>query len=494
MTQSTVPGLFIEGNLSKPDLPQECGDIGKEQRLRIVVPSANTMMTMGQAFLRITGEGRPEEKRKSYRGFGVQTEGHIFLNAHGVKDDCKINSPEADSKMTLQSTGHVIIQSGADGVYLGAKTNALVGSGGNTLIGGRGGVVLMGGLGVGDPVCQASDGLEPPLPPNLNDTVMSLDRIGKFWGAIDAFVGAYGINLDKIDAQFGPEAETGGGGKWAASVFTSLPTWGSLSGILFNAAGLLDSDPFGGTVIHGNSGVVVGAVGSAAIYAGTGVGIASPLSVGLTAPYVAVGGMDIDVRASRNASITSLKTTSVLASETVQVASRAGEVSVLGRDVQIGQLADGIKNQKATETAFISATESVDVVGLKRAMLRSEDKLCLNAGDVLAFAKQGMSLRAEKKLHASAGEFQINIDNRSLTLGIGSPLPDAPVVPRNRRKAKKYERELEAYENKLQAAREKRDACIVVKKGRIEIQVKGSKLVADGSSWKINGGQIVVKS
>lgn len=134
-------------------VPDPC-DASPAQRLRIHVPNVKTTVSLGA---RADGGAKREVDTgaPNYDGFGVHTKGHVFVNASGGK---------ADSKMSLQANGQILVQSDADSLYL-------VSSGPNVLatpqvvnLAGGGGINLAAGFGtnVENPNCDGDAGPSAP--------------------------------------------------------------------------------------------------------------------------------------------------------------------------------------------------------------------------------------------------------------------------------------------------------------------------------------------
>lgn len=326
------------------EAPDQCSP-GDQQRLRIHVPKVSTTLSMGAkappGSIRDLDAGAP-----NYDGFGVFTLGHIHLSA---------SDTPSTSTIGLDAKGDITIQSEQERLFMGAKKQAVLASGGNNayVIGGTG-VVIAGGTEVPWADIVKPDGTTP-LPPAWKDNfTATADSINRAWSGIDAFVAlSTGIyNVGKLALG------------WSGSFWDKFSVAGLLAGnfggLAVSGLGALGGPTIGGTVIHGSGGLVMGSPHTASIYSLTGLTLASVLGTTMLSGAVGILGIgEVSVQSKQKVELTSMNEAAMSAFKKVHV--DAGINAVYGgRYIEVGEHP---KHRKwPTQRVDISAASGIELL------------------------------------------------------------------------------------------------------------------------------------
>lgn len=500
-----------------------------EQRLRIFVPRVKTVLAMGAPSNTGSSGGTRQEDtgEPTYGGFNVGTDGNIFMTAIGSS--------------TYQSKKHIGIHSygTADGdaegsIYVGANNKiGIAAKNKNITINGGGGVLIAGGQ-----VWPSGDRTEPlpeysvEVPAWLPSALGTTDMIGKFWSAADAACAAYGIAVNLFEDKIQAEKSK------ASAVFGWVGLGTSILNIVGNIAGIFDAEPFGGTTIHGNSGMIIGTGGTMGLYSLLGSGMASATSCQVLAPTVSVTGIVDATLTSKGGTGVFGKNVSVISENSTLLTSRQGHTAVGGESIEIGhRFQVGI--QKPSSGVSINAIYSIELgadtgcgavsVAGKEISVRAKETVNLTGSTLYAGASKYAFIKAKKvdvggadEVTIGAGEALVKLTKSEASIGFGVPanldskisefntqisaaegevkkwskvFDGAHKKPRNQSKIR-----MEAAKNK--AAAEKRAKAlkadltklkqkanaIKFKDGGIEIIFQGNKMKIDGS--KVESGPI----
>lgn len=249
--------------------------VGAKQRLRIRVPDVYTQLTLGESYRDQDAQGF------AYPGFGVETDGHVFINA---------KKSAAESMMRLQSMGDLTLQT-PENFAAGGQKKAVLASNAGTIVAGGGGVAIFGGAGLPWSDNQVCDGTGPTSPPWISNLATSASNYSTMWAGIDA---AIALTTTTVTAKDTAKAVKAGA---AGSLAAAAGAAGGLIGGLISAYGLaggLVGDPLpslGGTTVHGSTGLILGSGATAGLYSLLGTCIASPASVGVLSLNASVIGL-----------------------------------------------------------------------------------------------------------------------------------------------------------------------------------------------------------
>lgn len=442
----------------------ESGAVGVKQRLRIHVPVVYTQLTLGEAYRNQDAQGF------AYPGFGVETDGHIFLNARNVA---------ARSTVTIQAKDDVVVQSERGKLWAGASGDTNIASQSNSFLMGGGGVVIAGGAAVTWGGNQNADGTTPPRPSWMGGFAQAGSGINRVWAAADSLV-AVATGIRGVVA-----AKTGKPKGLNLGLATANLLMGNAGGAIVSGLGAANSDPIGGTVIHGTGGVIVGSTHTMGLYSATGTTIASGLGAGILAPSVGITGFnDVALESLRKAEVKSGGATDVIGHDELLLACRTGPTKLLGRNIEIGVQA-GVAPQWSTEKVRVESDHvivstggevtgghwySSDPMGVqvlsktwiytdsKRLVGRHEEQVHLAVKD-----KFGLSIHSDK---LSIG----NIDGRMKPVGDGAGIT------------------ITEPEIKL----EKKDSSVRVSDRGVLLRKGGTQLTVKRDGAKINGGTIKI--
>lgn len=500
-----------------------------EQRLRIFVPRVKTVLAMGAPSNTGSSGGTRQEDtgEPTYGGFNVGTDGNIFMTALGSS--------------TYQSQGHIGIHSygtaegdGVGSIFVGAnKKIGIAAKEKNITINGGGGVLIAGGQ-----VWPSAARTEPlpeysvEVPAWLPSAMSTTDMIGKFWSVADAACAAYGIAQTVFEDQIDAESSK------ASKVFGWISLGTSILNIIGNVAGIFDAEPFGGTTIHGNSGMIIGTGGTMGLYSVLGSGMASATSCQVLAPTVSVSGIVDATLTSKGGTGVYGKNVQLISRQGTLLTSRQGHTVIGGSAIEVGHR-NSVGKQVATDGVSIHGTYSVEIgadagagyiqLAAGGLDLRGKGEIHLTSSATMIGAKESMLIDSKKvsigavdDVTIGAGEAVVKLTKSEASIGFGVP-PDldskvseiekqigeveadvkkwskvfdgAHKKPRNQNKIR-----MEAAKNK--AAAEKRGKAlkadltklkqkanaIKFKDGGIEIIFQGNKMKIDGS--KVESGPI----
>lgn len=494
------------------------------QRLRIHVPNVRTTITAGRKANQ--GDIRPEDAGdKNYDGFGVHTDGHVFIDAVG-----------ADSKMTLQAKSDVTIQS-QGGLAIGGKGGILAGSQSGATLYGGGGVTIYGGqpaLWGAEP--PGSDGETQPEAPTWVDSLGTVGvTLGSVWAAIDA-AWAFRDGLWKaVNARLGKTRTA----PWSSLSTGKFATAGGVIGGVASGLGSVAwapglktwaghwSWPFGGTTIHGTAGLIMGSGATAALYSLLGTAIATPASLDLFGGYVGMAAAkDMNIRAAKGGLVVGAgKKVEVIATEEIEIASRTMQALIYGSSVKVGKHSSK-GTQDGTDAVTIDADQAIELnttswkVNAKRTYISSGTCFTAGASEILlssggptqfwSFGKTLMHSMNEVKVAVDA--WVMKIDKSSLTIGKANKAP--PPLPEY--KGKKPElrdadgsakwwkdalKEIGAEMDEIEKFNKKADqynaafadSChIEMKSSKMILNVGGHQFTGTSSDWKA-GSALVVK-
>lgn len=379
--------------LNPPPGPPTNTALGARQRLRIFVPTATTEMSLGDQ----------DSRYAQYGGFGLHTEGHSLMSAAGSA---------ANSCMTLQSSQNLVMQSTEGSLYLGAKGNTFLVSGSNTLIGGKGGLLVHGGggTGAGVPKLDSRSG-SAPSPADYGDAAASYGKVKTFWTAAGAALTGFRLGADAVKSKLHTDAETIGGRLGTPAALAAVT-----KGVGLTGAGLgLTQQPPGSTLIHGDSGAILGSPMFASVYGGVGaVTVASPVGVFVAAKAVEFCGRKMaKVTSKVSVAIDAKNKTEVLAKDTLWVASRTSNCALDGKNVSVGGKGSA-GAQVQTSSVAIAANETVNLQG---------DDVTLSGDKLTAIGGKEISLGGKEYVNiASNGEIAFNVGGAHIVAKSGEVL------------------------------------------------------------------------
>lgn len=504
---------------------------GTLQRLRITVPNVPTMLYMGAAAS--AGQVRAHDWTElNAPGFGVLTEGHVFISAKGDAEH---------SQMRLQSNGPLSVQT-PDKLALGGGSVSVLASEGGTVIAGGAGVMIHGGAAWPWSPIQTSTPDGPDTPEWIKNLEGDANNWGAFMSAVDGFVGAVSTyqgvtslvngwgKSDWISRVAGVVANLGG------AVGTAISGWGALVAG-FNKVFHKNANSFGGTTIYGSTGLILGSGVTAGFYSLAGTCIASGTSVSILAPLSTsvVGKLEAEL---------SGKSTRINGDKEVII--RAGENAILGSDKDLalsakeqvsvsggeGALVTGkLAGLHGDEYAVALAKKGVAVhspKGFVSVHAKMSGTFNVSDGPLGLSAKGPVSISSPDNVHISSGSFVVIVEPSSLYLGKASenPGPPPPKPPPkhevllgvgkapNRKyrspeyqawkakhqealadwkaKSDAYNKEKKAYDEKV-AKIKASDVGIKMKDGGLELIVKGNKFQVDASKTKAGSALVIQK-
>jgi len=345
---------------------------GVRKRLRIYVPTATTVLSMGDT----------DSRHGHYNGFGVHTSGHILFSAMGASPD--------DSRMVFESMGNMVIQSTESHLFFGAKKLMALSSGENALIGGAKGVLIHGGCATGTacPLPDSRSGSVPAIAEAHYHVEHDYHKVKMYWEFIDAGVCAAELVRYKVTHKTDAKHKK----------FTFAP-WAHTLGVVAGVGGGV----FGhtGTVIHGDSGVLVGSPGFTTFFGGISMTLASigGIFLGAGGRFELCGLKKAELVSGGSVSIDSAKTVEILSQGEMEICARTEECHLDGKNVCLGGLSSaGAQSDTASvamaahvmtavqsDTAVMKGGNVAGILAKKNVHIGGRRFACLGAGEVAVF-------------------------------------------------------------------------------------------------------------
>lgn len=465
--------------IDMPEAPDQCSP-GDKQRLRINVPNVSTTLSMGAPAppdsIRDGDAGEP-----NYAGFGVTTAGNIFM--------------DAEKSATLQARSHIDIHT-QDNVYIGGvKKVAVAAQTENVFVQGGGGVTIAGGIAWAGHEQLDPQGEDTVATPNwLNSCANTTDQISTLWSVVDGAAAAInsGIAIARGALSFS-QPKSAQAWNWVNVAIDAL-----------NIAGNAGLDPFGGTTIHGHSGLILGTFGTMGIYSGAGTGIMSCIGVSMLAPSVGMTGIiDAAVESAGETTVFGRSKLKLGSRGTVTLTSRAKDVQILGTALFLGGPSgeDGATQKKTNkleanaESVVINTGEMQTTVDKKFAvdamdvLLGSGDKLNINAGNDLTARSTKVEITADTEASMMvSGGMGICLKKSELFIGVNTAVPSfdrkaAGKGKRGKEKSRAVAQARAEWEDKTQQMTAG-DVGAKFKNGKIQFIVKGNRFLMDDGKFK----------
>ncbi|MCZ7679651.1 MAG: hypothetical protein M5U28_13170 [Sandaracinaceae bacterium] len=374
----------------------------------------------------------------NYAGFGVETEGHVFISARG--------KTPADNKVKVQAHGEITLVTESSFI-VGSKSSALVHTPQNVMLSGNDGVFIAGGTFLPESAIEIPAGgdASPTPPAYLANVANAVSFVSKMWTNVDAAFAGIEIASAACDLYTGVR-EAKGWKKFAAAVRPIIngyiANWG---GNTTGAVGLGDHPVTfgakGSTVIHGESGLILGSMGSAGLYSALGTTLGSLVGVGITAPTASIqGGIEVAVKSPLGGvSISAKKQVEILGGKGIELASRHGTALVRGKQVVLGSKSGGDKQEETDAIGAyavkigVAAKEELRLTGGKSTVLNATktaiagDIVGIAAGKKFGVATKKVALRGGESVAIGTPKFGLNMSTSNLVIGnVAKELPAEP--------------------------------------------------------------------
>ena len=496
-------------------------DASKLQRFRIHVPNVKTTVSMGASSVTGTIRTEADTGAPNYAGFGVETEGHVFISARG--------KTAADNKVKVQSLGEMTLVTESS-FMLGSKASTLVHTPQNVMMSGNAGVFIAGGTFLPESAIEVPAGgdASPAAPAFLGNVANAVTFVSNMWTNVDAAFAGIEIASAACDLVVGVR-EAKGWKKLAAAVRPIIngyiANWG---GNTTGAVGLGDHPVTfgakGSTVIHGESGLILGSMGSAGLYSALGTTLGSLIGVGITAPTASMlGGMEVSIKSPLGSvSVSAKKQIEILGNKGVELAARHGTALVRGKQVILGSKSGGDKQEETDAIGAyavkigVAAKEDLQLTAGTSAAIRAKktvvagEKVAIGGQDKLAMASKKVMVRGNENVALGTPKFGLNASTSNLVIGnIAKELPAEPAW-QNPREAEALAalgsdtpmQDMAPYMAEINKARaeyedkwyawvdqcdkiEAKDSRIEFTDSKIEMKVGGSTLELDSSKMQI---------
>lgn len=501
--------------------PQVCSE---KQRFRIHVPNVKTTASFGAEApggkIREADTGAP-----NYAGFGVDTEGHVFISARG--------KGAAENKLKLQSLGEMTFLTESS-LMMGSKQSALLATPQTAMVTGNEGVFIAGGTFLPAAPIEVPKGeAAPDHPAYLDGVAGAVTQVSNMWSYVDTAFAALEIAMVATDTiltiretkKFPPLKAS-----LRALFDVYMANWGG------NVSGLAGVDhPItfgakGNTIIHGEGGLILGSMGSAGLFSAIGTTIGSAVGVGITAPIASVlSAFDTSVKSALGGtSVSAKKSLELVGGDGVEMAARTGSVAIRGTQIILGSKAGGDKQLEAAAIGIYG--KGVGVAAKEELRLTGGKSLALNAkksalgGDVVSIggqkkvgiAAKNVAIRGTDAVAIGAEGFCVNVGKSGIMIGkakknfpkeptwknpreqealaaLASDTPMRDMAPYKAEIAKargEFEDKWYAWVEKCEALQAK-DSVIEIKDAKISLKVKSSKLEIDSGKLQAMKALIV---
>lgn len=364
--------------------PEISTEVGPHQRHQIRVPTRSapdgTVLSMGR-----------RQDGRNHDGAGLTTNAHVDVRASGGK---------AESRMTLQANGQLVVQSDMDSAYVISAAPAVIASSAVTNVLGASGVVIASGAAV--PLAPLRvEGESPTTPAATGGHADAMQAEVDAWtSANDVLDGAL-ADRDALQAEMAPDQ--------ASEI---APTKTDLS--------VLASDTFTGPNALGEQ--VQGEAGALALSGAGGVLVSTPLHAALhagemasvCAPTVAVVGTEaVDLVAKTTLAATSETDARLFAGARLDLVAHTGPLHMASRSGEMLEV-------QAPEIR-VGATEPASPQQATRAVsMESTEHFGLSTGGACPDASQaGMHLASHDVIEASADKTITISAADTITLEIG---------------------------------------------------------------------------
>lgn len=494
---------------------------GVKQRLRIHVPRVRSTLYMGEKCASPDNDLFAGEK--NYDGVGIVTDGHMFL--------------DAERTMTLQSTSSAALQSSKN-LALGGKSGLYAGSSGGVTIAGGGGVTILGGFPKSWPANYKVDGTEPKEPQWVAPVNSGAAAVTMVASGIDAALAAYGMASGASDVWLGLKKKkflSAVNFAWAAGAFGGFASAVGATAGVASLAGWENetvsdlSSALAGTLIYGNMGMILATPVTLGMYSLAGTTIATPAALGLTGGFVEIVSLkDTKINAAKGSMEISAKGELHIKSEkSLKLGSKSKPVSLMGSHVAIGAPSGSGGQASATTVALdaeflvsalakrvaLEGSMHFSALGDKTSGLTSNGITYVTAKDNVAIGcpTGEVNVAGKKHVELQCEGSRLTIKKDKVMIGLGPGKPGPPPIPprlepdepmpndesqvvswllasmarwsRNDKKAEKAAKDYEKWAKKVKNLKETKSG-IIIKKGKVEISVDGTKHTFDKGKLK----------
>lgn len=330
----------MKGDLGLPEISTT---VGTHQRHQVRVPTREVEDGT------VISSGRRQDGR-NYDGYGLTTNSHVAVSAEGGK---------AESTMTLQANGQLLIQSDDDSAYVVSKGPAVLASAAVANVAATGGVVIAAG-GSRTVANKKIEGQKPAAPEALEKHAELMSTAKDDWSTWSGAVGDAVAARDELSDEADPDFKT----EWAGNQdeVKSKDLAAAAHGD-HNALGDATTSEEGGVAIYGQGGFVVGSPEFGAIHAEKGLSLSSKKpSVTATEHLDLSAAEDAALTAGNHVAIVGAQKVRLIANaDDLTIAARTGDkVEVMAKAVHLGEL-DPDDPQEETETVSVRAKKRVSL-------------------------------------------------------------------------------------------------------------------------------------
>ncbi|MEC7520281.1 MAG: hypothetical protein VYE22_10470 [Myxococcota bacterium] len=444
------------------------------QRLRIHVPNVKTTVSLGAkapaGSIRDADAGAP-----NFHGFGVDTEGHVFIDAR--------KSP-ADSMIRIQAKGSITLQTPSS-FAAGGQHGALMASNGGAVVAGGGGAVIFGGAGLPWSDNQVADASTPDSPQWISNVETSANNWATAWAGWDALVASASVIASRSDLKITKNTFAS-----LSNLTAAVATYGGMVGGAISAYGFAKGvsgsealPSLGGTTIHGSTGLILGSGATAGLYSTLGTCIASVLSVGVVAPATSIAGL---VSAELKGGKTEVKgwtDLSLIGGHTTEIAARGGpgHLQMKASKIYVGKLA-----QEGSQCP----TEMVHVVAKRGIVLETKA-----SGDPkLPVHTPGVTLETHGHLDVKAAE-KVTIESTTKEIELLLDQHNSAKMTMGKTHLLVNDTQLILEKGKGATIQQTTDGGAYIKKDRVSLAFGGNHLVVKKSGQHVfKGSKINIKA
>lgn len=391
----------------------EPGASSTRRRLLIDVPDPKAQLTLGARVL----DTSTADAENIVDGFGLGTELHGFLNAHGTSSNLWMRAMkgfvvEARSS-TAGNTGEGIwMMSQGDLVTACKGTASIVGGGGVVIAANNGGSTEKDGndSSGGNPVDKGTSVNDPPTVNSASDRQGRAASAAATFGAIDAIIafsfgarGLYNVIKGMIEDSKLPT-------KSFAATLGAVGSAGGFAGFGAGVAGLKGA--VAGVTVYGEAGVVIGSGGFTGIHSISSLVLSSifPLMFGVDAEIFAVDA--VTITGMRHATLASHKDVTVQSDGDVSIKANGGGFGPIGRE-RLGKVEVQAKNKIRLAASTLLPLPQTTFVEIK------PDSVTVDANrtvSVTAGTAAGYNVLNEAKLSMASAKIALAVAHYGATI------------------------------------------------------------------------------
>ncbi len=364
------------------------------QRLRIYVPSCESVLNLGHSDVR----------HGTYNGFGLLTEGHAMFSAMGAG--------VGDSRMVFESQQNMVVQAVKSYMFFGAKEVMALVAGANVLVGSPAGVLLHGGIdaAAASPVDDHRTTDTPKEAEEYYDAYKAVKKKKAFWEYVDAAFNGFELAKYAIERKVDSHHK-----KFVLINPGTVAAAGAVAGVIGGAYG------YTGTVVHGESGLVVGSKTFTSLHGGLVLVNASVGGVflGTIGRYELHGGEASEVVSmAGHVTANSRDRLEAIGAKELKISARTKHCQIDGATVSIGGFGAPAP-QGASESVTIAAQHIAALHG-KKMLFHGKNVAALEGKTIAIAGKTHVAIGSGDHVALAVGKTHLYLENNCVQIGLFS--------------------------------------------------------------------------